>query len=785
MKLSISGLLRGCILISGMALGMLAVALADDAAPLYKQADAPVEQRVADLLKRMTLREKLIQLCGFWPADKLEPQVDVEPFALEFCRKSLSEGAGTIGPVNMSLAKDVLFRNTIQKFMLEKTRLGIPIIFHDEGCHGVMKDEATSFPMPIGIACSWDEELIEKIYNVVAAEMRARGGRQALTPILDVARDPRWGRIEETMGEDPFINARLGAAMVRGFQGGSTGEVDGRHVMSTLKHFVGHGTPEGGLNRSPALCGIRKLREVHLFPFEYVIKTAHPAALMPSYNEVDGVPSHANRWLLRDVLRGEFGFSGLIVSDYNGINRLQSPQCIAADTAAAGRIALEAGVQMELPNPSGFPQLEKLVASGVVQEKMINEAVQAVLMVKFKLGLFENPMADAEKARQVLLRPESRRLALQAARESIVLLKNEAGILPLSPEKYPKIAVIGPNADIVRLGGYSGTPLETVSILEGIRKKVAGRAEVLFAQGCIIVKNDKRNAFANWKMNNVQLASLEENRPLIDEARRTAAKADLVVLVLGDMECTCRESWAPDHLGDRSSLDLPGSQLDLARAVLDEGKPVVLYLMNGRPLLLGELKDRVKAIFEGWYMGQETGTAVADILFGDVSPSGKLTVSIPKTVGQLPCYYAKKSGAAEFTYLFGDDKPEFPFGFGLSYTTFSYGNLRAADESIRADGATTVSVDVTNTGRLGADEIVQLYIRQEVASVTRPVKQLMGFRRVHLEPGEKKTVTIPLDAASLAIYDINMQRRTEAGMYTIMVGPSSDKLSSIRIQVKD
>ncbi len=322
---------------------------------------------------------------------------DAESYAQEFCRENLSEGAGTIGPLNLSLADDVLFRNTIQGFLREKTRLGIPVIFHDEGCHGVMKDEATSFPMPIGIACSWDEELIEKIYDIVGREMRTRGGQQALTPILDVARDPRWGRIEETMGEDPFLNARLGAAMVRGFQGGGSGEVDGRHVMCTLKHFVGHGTPEGGLNQSPAVCGMRELREVHLAPFEYVIKTAHPAALMPSYNEVDGVPSHANRWLLRDVLRGEFGFIGLIVSDYNGINRLRSSQHIAADIAAAGKLALEAGVQMEMPNPSAFPKLEKMVQSGVVEEKQIDEAVRAVLLAKFKLGLFEDPFVDVEK----------------------------------------------------------------------------------------------------------------------------------------------------------------------------------------------------------------------------------------------------------------------------------------------------------------------------------------------------------------------------------------------------
>ena len=756
-----------------------------DSAPLYKQADAPVEQRVDDLLKRMTLREKLAQLCGCWPAEEIKEDISIEAFVQDSCRQKMADGIGTIGPVNLPLERDVALRNTIQKFLVENTRLGIPAIFHDEGCHGLMKDEATSFPMPIGLACCWDEALIKEVFDVVGREMRSRGGQQSLTPILDVARDPRWGRIEETLGEDPFLNARLGSAMVSGLQGGATGEIDGEHVMSTLKHFAGHGTPEGGLNHSQAMCGLREFREVHLAPFEYAIKTVHPAAVMPSYNDVDGVPSHANRWLLTDVLRGEFGFKGLVVSDYEGVARLHKPQCIAEDAAAAARLALEAGVQMELPNPAGFPKLEKLIQSGAVKEELVDAAVRAVLLAKFKLGLFENAMADAKEARQLLLRPESRRLALRAAQESIVLLKNEAGLLPLSPAKYPTIAVIGPNADIARLGGYSGTPLKTVSLVEGIRDKVAGQAEVLFAQGCVVVKNERRNAFANWKkVGDVQLATIEENRPLIEEASRTAAKADIVVLALGDVECTCREAWAANHLGDRSSLDLPGSQMDLARAVLATGKPVILYLMNGRPPVLGELKDRAKAIVEGWYMGEETGTAAADILFGDVAPSGKLTVSFPKSIGQLPCYYSKRSPAGEYNYLFGDNEPEFPFGFGQSYTTFSYADLRVKDESIAADGGTAISVDVANTGKMGGDEIVQFYVRQEVASVTRPVKQLIGFRRIHLQPGEKTTVTLPLEAASLAIYDINMNRRTEPGMYRIMAGPSSKELSSVRMMVK-
>jgi beta-glucosidase len=786
MPFIVRGIFVICLILASAAIANNTSAVPTKDAFLYKRADAPVEQRVADLLSRMTLREKLLQLSCLLPGPVADKSGSIEKSALDFCRQKLKEGIGTMGPdMPMAIAQEVEFRNTVQKFLAENTRLGIPVLFHDEGCHGLMKDEATSFPMPIGLACCWDEELIQKIYDVVAREMRGRGGHQALTPILDVARDPRWGRIEETMGEDPFLNGRLGGAMVRGFQGGATGEVDSEHVLSTLKHFVGHGTPEGGLNRSPALGGIRELREVHLAPFEYVIKNARPAAVMPSYNEVDGVPSHVNGWLLGDVLRQEFGFQGLVVSDYSGIDRLQQSQHIAADITAAGKLALEAGVQMELPAPVAYVKLEKQIAAGTIPEKLVDDAVRAVLTVKFKLGLFEKAQADAEKAAARLRRPESSALALEAAQKSIVLLKNDGGLLPLTAKKYPRIAVIGPNADIARLGGYSGTPLHAVSLLEGIRKKVGGEAEVLYAQGCKIDKNDKRNSFANWKGDDAALVPLEENQPLIDEARRTAAKADLVVLVLGDVESTCRESWAPNHLGDRSSLDLPGSQMELAKAVLAEKKPVVLYLMNGRPPVLGDLKERASAIIEGWYMGQETGTAAADILFGAISPSGKLTVSFPQSVGQLPCYYSKKAGAADYAYLFADNQPAFPFGFGLSYMTFSYGNLRTEEKTINTDGTAHISIDVTNTGSMGADEIVQLYVRQDVASVTRPVKELKGFQRVHLQPGEKKTVTFALEASALAIYDIAMRRRTEHGVYRVMVGPSSAKLFSVPLEVKE
>jgi beta-glucosidase len=772
------------VLLAASIVGRVSAGAGEPETPLYKRPAAPVEQRVADLLARMTLREKLAQITGWWPDRAADPPPVGQLIAESLFRKHLADGVGTIGPVQLSLDDDVRFRNAAQTFLRDKTRLGIPVIFHDEGCHGLMKTQATSFPMPIGLACSWDEVLFERAYYVVGREMRARGAQLALTPILDVARDPRWGRIEETLGEDPFLNGRLGAAAVRGLQGTASGEVGPEHVMSTLKHFVGHGTPEGGLNRSPACCGLRELREVHLAPFEHVLLAAHPAAVMPSYNEVDGVPSHANRWLLQDVLRTEFGFGGLIVSDYDGVQRLCDNQQVAASSVDAADLALRAGVQMELPNGNGFLKLEEHIRSGRVDVQRVDEAVRAVLTAKFKLGLFENALADPHQAWELVRREESRRLALRAAEESIVLLKNEGGLLPLKPDRYRKIAVIGPNADIVRLGGYSGTPLESVSVLEGIRRRTAGQAAVVFAPGSVVVKNDHRNAFANWSRGGaVQLATLEENRPRIAEAQRVAAGAEVVVLVLGDVESTCREAWAPDHLGDRASLDLPGSQMDLARAVLAAGKPVVVYLVNGRPAAIGELKEHAAAIVEGWYMGQAGGTAAAEILFGDVSPSGKLTVSFPQSAGHLPAYYSRKCGAADFDYLFGDHEPLFSFGDGLSYTRFAYSKPRLAERQMGVHGSTAVSVEITNTGAMAGDEIAQVYVHKEVASVTRPRRELRGFRRIHLTPGETQTVTFPLSAGDLAFYDIDMHRRAEPGIYQIMVGSSLHRLESVGLEV--
>ena len=749
-------------------------------AALYRDPSATVEARVEDLMRRMTVDEKLGQITGVWV--QVEDQLKSGLGDSDYFRTLMPHGIGSIGPTQpLEVERDVDFRNRMQRFLMQETRLAIPAMFHDEGCHGLVKPGASSFPNPLGLACSWDPELVERIYGVVAMEMRSRGAQHALTPVVDVARDPRWGRFDETMGEDPYLNAQLGEAMVKGLQGSSDGTIDRHHVLATLKHFIGHGTPEGGLNRSPSIASPRTLREVDLVPFAHIIRAAHPAAVMPSYNEVDGVPVHASCALLGDLLRGELGFKGLIVSDYEGVRLLKEGHHVAGSLEDAGVLALNCGVQIELPQAVSYPLLKDALTRGKVSEAQVDASVRPILEWKFRLGLFERPYADLAEAKAAVLAPGTRGLALQAARESIVLLKNE-GVLPLS-DAVRTVAVIGPNADVVRLGSYSGTPLFQVSLLEGIRARAAGRVKVTFAQGCILDKKDTNNAFHGWKFETPVIATDDENLQLVAEARKAAEAADVVILALGENEATSREAWAADHLGDSATLELRGSQRMLAEAVLSTGTPVVVYLSNARPLEVGFLKEKAQAIIEGWYMGQETGTAAAEILFGDVSPSGKLTASFPASVGQIPAYYSKKPYAGPFAYQFTDHAPLWPFGHGLSYTTFRYENMRLKDREISTGASTEASVDVVNTGSREADEIVQLYVHQDVSSVTRAVKELKGFRRIHLKPGERATVTFPVTPEALALWDIHMKFTVESGTFQIVVGPSSAEGSSATLTV--
>ena len=638
-----------------------------------------------------------------------------------------------------------------------------------------MAQGSTSFPQPIALASTWDPDFISKVFTAAALETRARGSHQVLGPNLDVAREPRWGRTEETYGEDPYLVSRMAVAIIKALQGPGPG-VDGDHIIATAKHFAAHGQPEGGTNIAPANYSERVLREFFLPSFKAAVTEAGIMSVMASYNEIDGVPSHANKWLLEKVLRQEWGFKGNVVSDYYGIPQLESLHHVAADKAEAARLAIEAGVDLELPDPDCFPLLVQLVKEGKVSEATVDRAVVRNLRAKFLLGLFENPYVDPERAARVTSSQEHRELAAEAARRSIVLLKNENNLLPLERSALKSIAVIGPNADRAHLGGYSDNPGRGISVLQGIMDKVGSKVKVAHAVGCKITEEG-----GDWWADTSHLSDPAEDSKLIAQAVDVAKAADVSVLVLGGNEDTNKEAWADNHLGDRDSLDLVGRQNDLVKAILETGKPTIVLLINSGPLSVNYIAEKVPAVLEGFYLGQETGVAIADVLFGDYNPAGKLPVSFPRSVGQLPIYYNRKP-TAKRGYLFTSKEPLFPFGYGLSYTTFSYSNPKIAPQRISPSGQATVTVTVTNTGKRAGDEVVQLYIHDLVSSVTRPVMELKDFKRIALAPGESKTVDFVITPDKLSFLNLNMERVVEPGMFDIMVGTSSVKYQTAKLE---
>lgn len=749
---------------------------------VYKNPSLTPSERANDLLARMSLEDKIYQLMAVLDGspDRFNADFVTNPSEM---KRVFGKGVHSVQPFFEGLKETVESRNKIQKYLVEETKWGIPAIFVDEGQHGLMKPEATVFPMAIGLACSWNPNLFEQVYAVTAKEMRSRGAQWALSPVIDVCRDPRWGRVDETYGEDPYLNGVYAIAAVKGFQGTSTGTIAPNHVAATLKHFCGHGQPEGGLNQAPANYSERSLREFQFLPFKMVIEQAKPIAVMPSYNEIDGRPSHANSWLLKDVLRKEWGFGGLIISDWNAIDQLDTKHFVANDKKEATMLAFNAGIQYELPRRDYYNNLEALLSEGKIKLEDIDKAVLQLLKLKFELGLFDNPYTDVNAAIAVSKDLTSKQLALKAAQESIVLLKNENNLLPIKKGRYKKIAVVGPCANDLFMGGYSGEPYEKVTLLQGIQNKVGNTAEVLFAQGCRITENLTISQF-NWRNEDIVFTPREVNLKLIDEAVTIAQQADIIILAVGENEYICREAWSKSHIGDNMTLDLLGEQQELVEAMVATGKPVVVYLTNGRPLSVNYIQEKVPAIIEGWYMGQETGTAAADVLFGDVNPSGKLTITIPKSVGQLPLFYNHKPSARYINYVSLDVQPLYPFGYGLSYTTFAYDKLAFSSDKIKNGETVLVSIEITNTGKMKGDEIVQLYIRDKVSSVTRPVKELKDFKRLTLEAGETKTVQFTLDPSKLAFWDINMNYVVEPGEFEVMVGRSSVDLLSRTLLVE-
>lgn len=747
----------------------LSVAVASHA-QTYKDPNASIDERVEDLLGRMTLEEKIAQMNMNGMGEY----------------RQLPHGAGVVESPFISVQEIARMSSETKRYARENTRLGIPPIQIGECLHGQLAMGATIFPQAIAQGSTWNPALVERMASVIALEASASGVDQALSPLFDLAREPRYGRTEECYGEDPYLVARMGVAFVEGMQGKAEytrvhGIAPGK-LMCTAKHFAGYSVPAGGINLAPSSLGEREMRTLHLYPFEKVVKEANVCAVMPSYNEVDGMPAHSNRWLLTDVLRGEWGFGGYIFTDYGGLSQLHNFHHVAADASEAAVMGINAGVDLEAARPDAYARLSDLVKAGKVKEEQINAAVRRILRAKFMAGLFDKPYPDPERLSEVVHRPEHVALALEVAQESAVLLKNDSALLPLDASKLKSLAVIGPNADQVQYGDYTYTRdnRSGVTILQGLRDRLGSRVQINYAKGCNITGSDRSG---------------------IDAAVEAASKSDVAVVVLGETsvilsglgwgvglgENEPRDPFVSGEGYDLTSLDPPGVQRELLQAVCATGKPVVLVMVHGRPWSIGWEKDHVPAILEAWYPGEQGGNAIAGILLGDVNPSGRLNCSVPRSVGHLPVTYDYKPSARGINrepgtpekpgrdYVFSSPAPLFAFGHGLSYTTFEYNDLKI-DNNASAK-TVKVSVNVRNTGSRDGKEVVQLYVNDRVSSVTTPQKMLKGFDKIELKAGEQKTVTFDLPYDELALWNASMQRVVEPGEFAVMIGRSAEDIA--------
>jgi beta-glucosidase len=752
--------------------------------PAYKNKILSPQARAKDLLARMTLDEKIMQTQCLWSEkskiftssgdfDEVKATNILKNGLGELARLNEDKGPNTYG-YHPKVAADLY--NKIQHYFVEKTRLGIPVMTHEESLHGQQTQDATNFPVPIGLASTWNENLLTEIFTNVAEEVRARGGHHVLAPVVDIARDPRWGRTEETMGEDPYLTSRLAVAQVKAYQG--TGVYLGKKkVATTLKHFGIHGQSEGGLNIAPSNIDERTAREIFFKPFKAAIQEAGAMSVMATYNEIWGLPAHMNRHLLTDILRKDWGFKGIVVSDYYAIREISTLHKITPDTAEAGYLAFKAGVDIETPDPVGFVTLKNYVTQGKISMRELDSSVTRILITKFRLGLFEDPYVDADKAEEIVGSAQKRAVAYKAAQEAMVLLKNENNFLPLDKKRIKTIALIGPNADKCLLGGYSSKPRFCISPLDAIKERYGKEMTVLYSEGVTIT--DKNSWFADT----INLVSRQSNDKKIADAIEVARQADVVILFVGGSESTNREGWGDYHLGDLPTLELLNGQNELIKEIVTLGKPTAAFINSGPPLTIGDLVDAVPAVVQCWYLGQEGGYAMADVLFGEINPSGKLPISFPRTAGHIPAYYNYKPTARRGYNLGFDVKPLFAFGHGLSYTTFAYSNLRLSAPTVKKNGSVTVSVDLKNTGIRDGAEVAQLYIRDDFSSVTRPVKELKGFKKIWLKPGETQTITFPINTEALSFYDADMKWIVEPGDFTLMVGTSSDITQSIKLKV--
>ena len=786
MRIDRRSLLQGAAALAGCP---AAQSLASDG-PLYRDPGASVAARVQDLLGRMTLEEKAAQMRCMWET-KLRFLDDRLRFSPAKAATALGQGIGQIArPTDIrgvpaweltpfrSLEDGADLVNRIQRFLVEETRLGIPALMHDELAHGLLAGEATIFPSPPALGSTWNPALVEAVFAVAAREARVRGSHIALTPVIDLARDPRWGRVEEMFGEDPHFVAIMGEAAVRGLQGRQR-PLGPDRVFATLKHFI-HGTPEGGLNIAPADMSDRKLRTTYLVPFARIIAQADPAFIMPSYNSVQGIPAHANVGLLQGIGRRALGFRGAYFSDYAGIRNLVDQHSVAADLDEAAILALNTGVAADLPEGESYARIPDLVRAGRIDEAQVDDAVGRILALKFEAGLFESPYVDLDRIRALNAAPEHVALARKAAEQGIVLLSND-GILPLQPTGDFRLAVIGPNAAEPIHGGYSGYTERAVGILAGVRQAAPANVRIEHADGVWITAPDSLGRHRSYSIS--PPVPDEENRARIAAAVALAERSDAILLVLGDVPAITREAVHITLPGDRNSLGLFGMQDELVEAMLATGKPLIALLLNGRPLAVNRLAEAANALIEGWYLGEQGGPAFADILFGRVAPGGKLPMSFPRSAGDLPVTYDSAPSADVNRYIEHESGVLFPFGHGLSYTSFDISAPVLSRGTIQPGEIVHAQVDVVNTGTRRGDEVVQLYIRDPISSVPRPRLELRGFERVTLEPGERRSLAFTLGPEDLAMFDAAMAWRVEPGEFAILAGASSASLKSTMLTV--
>jgi beta-glucosidase len=744
---------------------------------VYEDPKADIEERITDLLSQMTLEEKTCQTATLYGYNRvLKDELPTPEWKNQIWKDGIANidehlngwGAGSKSIYATDLEKHVWAMNEVQRFFIEETRLGIPADFTNEGLRGVAAPNATSFPSESGLGHTWDTELIREVGRITGSEARAMGYTNIYAPTLDVTRDQRWGRVEDTYGEDPYLASRLGVEMVKGLQENYT-------VAATAKHFavysVGKGAREGQARTDPQVSS-REVENILLPPFRAVIKEAGLLGVMSSYNDFDSIPITGSEYWLTDRLRKEFGFRGYVVSDSAAVEYLYNKHAVATDMKDAVRQSILAGlnVKTNFTRPEDFIlPLRELVKEGKVPVKTLDDRVRDVLRVKFTIGLFDHPyVEDAKKTKAIVNSEEHRAVALRAARESLVLLKNDKNVLPLS-KQIKSIAVIGPNADDQTLSHYRYGPsaVEAITVKQGIQNLLGSSVKVNYAKGCEVVNE-------HWPETEVlpEPLTAEEQRH-INEAVEAVKNSEVAIVVLGDSSKTVGES------ASRTSLDLPGRQLELVQAVYAVGKPVIVVLLNGRPMSINWVNKYVPGIIEGWFPGAQGGTAIAEVLFGDYNPSGKLTMTFPKTAGQIPYNFPTKPSAQWEGEKTRVDGALYYFGYGLSYTTFKYSNLKITPAKQSLNGEVKISLDVQNTGLREGVEIVQLYTRDLVSSVTTYEKNLRGFQRVSLKPGETKSITFTLTPEDLSLWNRSMKFVVEPGMFRVMVGAASE---DIRLQ---